>query len=113
MTGTQLCRSVRTRCDLLLAACCLLLAACCLLLAACCLLHAAVYPISPRDSELTWLLSLQVLTSLVRCHPLFVETPAALVDLLTKIKESLSDCSSGAKRARLTLLQRIVQVQLA
>ena len=52
----------------------------------------------------------QVLTTLVRCHPLFIDTPAALTDLLARINEALSECSSGAKRARLALLLRIVQV---
>ncbi len=52
----------------------------------------------------------QVVTVLVRCHPMFVHTAEALEDLLTRIRRAQAQCSSGAKRARLALLLHITQV---
>jgi hypothetical protein len=65
-------------------------------------------PLTPHTHPL--LFGDQVLTVLVRCHPVFVNSPEALEALLLCIRSTQAQCSSGAKRARLALLLHITQV---
>lgn len=73
-------------------------------------LYAAVTPLLADGSHATvQKRAYKVLTVLVRCHPVFVNSPEALDNLLLCIRSTQSQCSSGAKRARLALLLHITQ----